>query len=263
MAVINIAVNFLLYLNIFLYSNELSIYCQIFFYAYWLFGNGAFFSEGFIKLFEFDIMETEVFMKSVRFFCVAGVFCAMFLLSCASNSVKRVPADKLTDLDGYWNDNDVRIVCDNLIQQCASSAFASNYYRRNSRNPVVIVGQIKNASDEHIDTTLVSNYLRNAIINSGEIDFVSSSDERLLLREERLDQADNASEETAKAIGNETGADAMMIGSVRTIVQKLDNQSVRAYFVNVELHDLESNRILWSGEDSSIKKVITRPKVKL
>lgn len=195
---------------------------------------------------------------------VVVIFSSLFFSSCVTDAkVARVGADVVKDLDGYWNDSDVRIVCNNLISEFDKSVFASEYRLAHGRKPVVIVGQIKNASDEHIDTTIVSNYLRNALINSGATNFVSSSTERSFLREERIDQADNASEETAKAIGNETGADAMMLGSVRTIVQTMNNKSVRAYFVNVELHDLESNIILWSGEDDSVKKVITRPKVKL
>lgn len=205
------------------------------------------------------------YMKFCRIlFFMLVIFFAVFSSACTTTEtvVKRVGSDVVKDLDGYWNDSDVRIVCNNLISEFNKSVFASEYRLTHGRKPVVIIGQIKNASDEHIDTTIVANYLRNALINSGATNFVSSSTERSFLREERIDQADNASEETAKAIGNETGADAMMLGSVRTIVQTLNNQSVRSYFVNVELHDLESNMILWSGEDDSVKKVITRPKVK-
>ncbi|MBQ9238114.1 MAG: penicillin-binding protein activator LpoB [Treponema sp.] len=185
--------------------------------------------------------------------------CALF--SCTSTSVKRVDAAVRTDLDGYWNDTDVRIACDALVADCITAPSISAYRQQMGRKPVVIIGKIRNESDEHIDTAIVATRLQNAIIASGVLDFVSSSDERLLLRAERLDQADNASEATAKAIGNETGADCMMLGSVRTIVQTDGNKSVRAYYVSVQLHDLETNRILWSGSDDSIKKVITRRKV--
>ena len=30
---------------------------------------------------------------------------------CFAAKVKRVESDTLTDLDGFWNDNDVKIVC--------------------------------------------------------------------------------------------------------------------------------------------------------
>ncbi|MFA6937573.1 MAG: penicillin-binding protein activator LpoB [Treponema sp.] len=184
------------------------------------------------------------------------------LFSCSSTKVERVDSEEVVDMDGYWNDSDVRIVCESLINDCVSSKTIANYSKVNGRAPVAIVGKISNDSDEHIDTSIVAKRFQNAIINSGVMEFVSDKFEREELREERFDQADNASEKTAKAIGNETGADYMLLGSIKSIVQKEGNKSVRAYFVYAELHDMESNKIVWSGENSSIKKIIKRPSAK-
>lgn len=184
------------------------------------------------------------------------------LFSCSSTKVERVDSEEVVDMDGYWNDSDVRIVCESLINDCVSSKTIANYSKVNGRAPVAIVGKISNDSDEHIDTSIVAKRFQNAIINSGVMEFVSDKFEREELREERFDQADNASEKTAKAIGNETGADYMLLGSIKSIVQKEGNKSVRAYFVYAELHDMESNKIVWSGENSSIKKIIKRPSTK-
>jgi penicillin-binding protein activator len=54
----------------------------------------------------------------------------------------------------------------------------------------------------------------------------------------------------------------MLLGSIKTIVQTEGRKLVQAYFVYVELHDLETNKIIWSGENSEIKKVIERPVAK-
>jgi uncharacterized protein (TIGR02722 family) len=195
-------------------------------------------------------------------FTAACVFAAA---SCASTKpkVERVDAETVIDLDGYWNDNDVTIVCNSLINECVTSKTIAGYKAAHGRAPVAIVGKIRNDSDEHIDTSIVEKKLEYAIINSGAMDFVSDKTERGELREEKLDQADNASPETAKSIGNETGADYMMLGSVKTIVQSADNQEVRRYYVNVEMHDIQTNKIIWMGENSDIKKVVTRPKTKI
>src|SRR5574344_655741 len=190
--------------------------------------------------------------------------CVFTSFSCASAKpdVERVDAETVIDLDGYWNDNDVTIVCNSLINDCINSKTIAGYKAAHGRAPVAIVGKIRNDSDEHIDTSIVEKKLQYAIINSGAMDFVSDKTERGELREEKLDQADNASPETAKSIGNETGADYMMLGSVKTIVQSADNKEVRRYYVNVEMHDIQTNKIIWMGENSDIKKVVTRPKTK-
>ncbi|MDR3148088.1 MAG: penicillin-binding protein activator LpoB, partial [Treponema sp.] len=46
------------------------------------------------------------------------VLVALWAGACVSGSVRRVDADTVTDLSGYWNDTDVRIICDSLIKSC-------------------------------------------------------------------------------------------------------------------------------------------------
>lgn len=51
-----------------------------------------------------------------------GVVLMTFISACSSNpKVSRVDAGTQTDLSGYWNDTDVRIVCDSLIKGCLDS----------------------------------------------------------------------------------------------------------------------------------------------
>lgn len=184
---------------------------------------------------------------------------------CFAAKVKRVESDTLTDLDGFWNDNDVKIVCENLIEQCINSPAV----RRKSAKiesetgdmPFAIIGKIENNSSEHIDTSIIENKFRNAIINSGAMNFVASRNERDYLREEKIDQQDSTAD--AKKLDNETAADYMLIGTVKSIVQKEGKKAVRAYFVDVQLVDIETNRILWTGEDDSIKKIVKKSKYKL
>ena len=185
------------------------------------------------------------------------------LAGCNSVKVERVSPDTVTDLSGYWNDTDVRIVAEFLIADCVNAPAITNYIRNNNALPVVIVGNFRNDSDEHIDTSILSKKFEVALINSGKVDFVASSSERGEIRQEREEQQAWASEETAKRLANETGADFMLIGSVKTMVEHVNNVSTRTYWVYAELIDIESNRKLWLGENSEIKKVITKSKTRM
>lgn len=185
------------------------------------------------------------------------------LAGCNSVKVERVSPDTVTDLSGYWNDTDVRIVAESLIADCVNAPAITNYIRNNNALPVVIVGNFRNDSDEHIDTSILSKKFEVALINSGKVDFVASSSERGEIRQEREEQQAWASEETAKRLANETGADFMLIGSVKTMVDQVNTVSTRTYWVYAELIDIESNRKLWLGENSEIKKVITKSKTRM
>lgn len=202
-------------------------------------------------------------MKKTLIF-TAAISAALLFVSCGTTSsaagVTRIDAATQTDFSGYWNDTDVRIVAENLVAQCVNAPAISAFKYGKKHDPVVILGTFKNQSDEHIDTSIISKKFEIALINSGKVDFVASASERGEIRQERTEQQTYSSETTAKSLGNETGADFMLIGSVKTIVDAVSGKSTRTYYVTAELIDIETNRKLWAGEDSSIKKLIKSEK---
>jgi uncharacterized protein (TIGR02722 family) len=200
----------------------------------------------------------------VRFFTMVAVISVLAFSACASSSVKRVDSDKQIDLSGYWNDTDVKIVCEALIKDCLNSPRVDQAIKDNKgKTPVVLVGRFRNESDEHIDTAIISNTMEVTIFNSGKLDFVAGGNTRDELRAERQDQQSNASAATAAALAKETGADFLLTGTVRTIIDKVDNKTLRTYFVNAEMTNIETNARMWMGQNSEIKKVITRSKAKM
>lgn len=203
-----------------------------------------------------------VFMKNRMSAVGAMVVFAMLFASCASTSVKRYSADdNVKDLSGYWNDNDVNQVCTTLIDSCIKSKRVAEFEKKYNRTPIVIIGTIKNKSVERIDTSILSKRFQNAIINDGTLEFVADANQREELRAEKYDQAENAYE-TAKSIGNETAADFMLQGSVTTIVDTAGREQVRTYQVDMQLIDLETNKIIWSDQNNDIKKYIKKSAVK-
>jgi len=195
---------------------------------------------------------------------------AFFILSSCSSgpSVTRIDSNTQTDLSGQWNDTDVRIVCRSLIDSCLNSQRVDQEIRdiareKGIRTPTVMIGRFRNESSEHIDTEIITTSMRTAIINSGKLDFVAVGDTRDAIRAERLDQLEHASEETAASLGREIGADFMLTGTVKTIVERSGDQTIRTYYVTAELTNITTNRIIWSEENSEIKKMIVRPRNRL
>jgi len=202
-------------------------------------------------------------MKNVMRFLSAIVM--VLAVSCSSDpKVTRVDPKTQTDLSGYWNDTDVRIVCESLINDCIRAPrVAQEIQNKRGKIPTVLVGRFINESSEHIDTSIIADMMEITIFNSGKMDFVAGGTIRDALRAERQDQQTYASEETAASLGKEVGADFMLFGSVRTIVDKAGNKTSRTYFVSAELTNVETNTRLWMGQNTEIKKIIVQPKNKL
>ena len=193
----------------------------------------------------------------------AVVFLAVVIFSaCSSNpKVTRVESDSVIDLSGRWNDVDVRMVSNTLISDCLNAPRVSQFIQQYSSShtgmlPACLVGSFKNESSEHIDTSILSKAMEIAIVNSGKMDFVAGGDTLTELRAERQDQQGNASEATAAALGNETGAVLLLTGSVKSIVDRAGRDTVRSYFVSAELTNIETRTRLWMGDNNEIKKTI-------
>ncbi len=203
-------------------------------------------------------------MKKTSIIAIAMMLIVV-LSSCVSTTgtqVNRIDARTQTDLSGYWNDTDVRIIADTLVQECVSAPSIVNFIRQYQRPPVVILGSFRNQSDEHLDTSILAKKFEIALVNSGKVDFVASSMEREELRDERENQQEWSNEFSAKALANEVAADFMLIGSVKTIVDSSGADFTRTYFVTAELVNIEKNTKVWLGENSSIKKYIRRDTVR-
>lgn len=200
-----------------------------------------------------------------KLFALLAVGCSLCFVACSSGggkSVTRIDENSTTDLSGKWNDTDSRLVADEMISSCLSSAKIDRLIKSMDRTPTVVIGKVKNKSHEHISVETFTKDMERALLNSGAVDFVANSDERAELRQEVMDQRGNATEETAKELGMEQGADWMLTGTINTIVDQEGGKSVIFYQVDMELTDLQSHKKLWIG-DKKIKKSVSQDSVKM
>lgn len=193
---------------------------------------------------------------------VAYLLLSLTIVSCSSGTkVARVDADSTTDLSGRWNDTDSRLVADEVITDVLNARWMEKWEKSN-KVPTIIVGKIVNKSHEHISVETFVKDIERALLNSGKVEFVASKVERSQIREEREDQQENTSVTTRSDMGEEQGADLMLIGSINTIIDGAGKTSVTFYQVDMELIELESNKKVWMGGKKH-KKVIERAAARL
>jgi len=179
----------------------------------------------------------------------------------SSKKVYRIEPGTVTDLSGRWNDTDARLVAEEMIRDCLSRPWLTDFAAAQSAKPVVTVGTINNNSSEHIDTDVFTSDFERELINSGQVRFVASRDQKQEIREERFDQQEFASPETMKKIRAETGADFILLGGIKGIADEAEGIRVMYYQTDLELINIESMEKVWIGT-KKIKKEISQSKTK-
>ena len=182
------------------------------------------------------------------------------IAGCGGREVTRTDPDTVTDLSGYWNETDARMVADTMITQCLNGRWLTNFLSTGSRGenlpePVIVVGGIYNESSEHINTDIFMNAIEQAFLESGEIQIAAGGNSRGEVRSERADQSVFSSPSTTAAFGHEIGADFVMTGSIGSVVDEEGSTRSIYYQISLELIDVETALKSWIG-NLEIKKMI-------
>jgi len=172
-------------------------------------------------------------------------------------TVKRIATTEVTDLSGRWNDTDSGLVSEKMVSDMLSRVWLANFMKKTGTNPTVIVGTIRNMSTEHVNMEVFTKDIERELINSGQVQFVASKQEREGIREERNDQQIYASLETAKRLGQEYGANFVLLGKFKSVEDVIEGKKAILYSVDLELIDVENNLKVWIG-NKKIKKFIKR-----
>jgi uncharacterized protein (TIGR02722 family) len=187
----------------------------------------------------------------------------LFIIGCggSNRTVSRVSSDEVTDLSGNWNDTDSKLVAEQMIQDMIYRPWISDFTMEEDRKPIVIVGTIRNFSSEHIETGTFIKDIERELINAGKVKFVASKQERDEIRDERVEQQSFASDETAKRLAAESGADFMLQGGIKSNVDASGGKAAKFYQIDLELINVETNEKVWIGS-KEIKKLVQKSKTK-
>jgi uncharacterized protein (TIGR02722 family) len=190
------------------------------------------------------------------------VTAAAIPFACSPKRVTRIDPAAVTDLSGRWNDTDSRLVANELIESSLTEPWLRRYTEASGgAAPVVIVGDFRNRTMEHIALNTFVKDLERAYVNSGAVRVVASREERGSVRDEKKDQQENARADTRAQIAQETGARYMLQGTIEAIEDREGRERIVFYQVDATLIDLQSNEKVWTGQHK-IKKHIERARIR-
>ncbi|MDR2402270.1 MAG: penicillin-binding protein activator LpoB [Cytophagales bacterium] len=193
-------------------------------------------------------------MNGIKY--VATISALVSLTSC-KKQVHRISIDKVKDLSGRFNDTDSQMIAQSIVDQMLNECYDLNNGNREQK--ILAVGDVRNLSHEHIDSSTFMNDIERNLINSGKCRIVANRSIRDAIQEELADLGEDISVvdrlEQQRNCAKKLGVNRMIFGSITSIVDKEKKESVKFYQFDIKLIDIYSNEVLWMGS-KKIKKYI-------
>ncbi|MDL2284485.1 penicillin-binding protein activator LpoB [Oxalobacter sp. OttesenSCG-928-P03] len=152
-----------------------------------------------------------------------------------------------------WGSTDLQSTAESMAQ----SLLASKWIAQASSPPKVRLRDVKNYTDEHIDTKGITDKIRIKLLNSGQVRFLMDKGNMDDVFEER-----DLNELATKRKENKLmmDADYIITGSVRSIRKRTKSVGDVYFLITLELTDPQSGEVKWADE-KEIRKRTTKPKI--
>ncbi len=191
-----------------------------------------------------------------------GILGLVFLSACGSRQFTQGEYDDpniVRHLDDEFNESDAQVLSQEMIvslQQHPAITAAK-------KPPVVQMEVVRNKTSEHIDTKMITDAVRTAILKTGKVRFSNKEDRSL--REGEVDYALDSGrykKETQKARDGGIAPDYLLTGDLISNVQQVGSKKLVFYKLTLNMTDLETGLIVWS-EEKPIRKRFKKKSVGL
>lgn len=155
-------------------------------------------------------------------------------------------------LTDQWSESDMQ----NAVRALVASADASPAIAAAKRPPIVMVTKLQNKTSEIIDTQSITDMVTAELMRNGRVTFVDKAAREDMSAEYEY-QAENASRETRKSKGEQTGADFIMNGRLDSIVQEAGKDKTVYYKITLNMTNLKTGLIVWT-DYKQIRKIFKK-----
>lgn len=182
---------------------------------------------------------------------VLALALVVLLPGCAAfrASTKSVDVSDEIHMRETFDYSDMRDFTEKVATELAASDFAASAEEK----PVLMVAGIQNRTSQYLDTKNLSDRIRTLLFKTGKFRFINAARRDDLLKEQGY-QAQHASLDTQRKIGQQLGAGYMLSGSITEMKHtsprqvRVSKQKLNYYKLTVEVTDLDTGELMWTDE---------------
>lgn len=204
--------------------------------------------------------------KNLR--CLAVIALALGAVSCSSTSYKNAQDEETINID--WGSTDLQTfskhMADSFIQS-PSLGYLNKPYKGQDQRIVMVMGGITNETMEHINRNMISERVREAMMQSGKFRFVAGDVGQAEIDKQVRFQQGSGRVDPAKAIafGKQQGAEVVLYGNLSSI-EKEKGRSIETlgtkkedvfYQFTMNALNIETGEIMWTNVEELRKQQVT------
>jgi len=178
------------------------------------------------------------------------VLCLAFLAACGGPATREIDLATDTAEDADFSSADLARITDGMMNSIQANGFIQQYRAENAaKKPVMLLAkELKNETDEHINTRLVLEKIRTRMINEGLADFVDDQAFDMALEQLNLQASDLYDNAKAAQLGKFVGAKYVLRGSISNIRKIEGRTNINYVNVTLNIFEVETLLIKWTDE---------------
>jgi len=170
------------------------------------------------------------------------------LLAGCGPTISHEIRDEETVTGSDWSAKDLKDVGEYMTASVKQSAFISSQQYKSERPRWMMAKDLKNETDEHVNTRTIMEKIRTKLINEGFATFVDDQAIEDILNQLQLQQSGLFDDKTVTKIGKLVGARLILRGTISSIRKRTDRRDIIYYNITLQLVNIQTGEIVWTDE---------------
>ncbi len=172
-------------------------------------------------------------------------------------TVRHEIKDEETIIGSDWSAKDLKDVSDYMAASIKKSSFIASPQYTSEKPRWMLARDMKNQTDEHVNTRTIMEKIRTRLINEGVAGFIDDQAVEDILNQMKLQQSGLFDNKTVAQIGRLVGAKLILRGTISSIRKKTDRKDIIFYNITLQLVTIQTGEIVWTDE-KEIQRLTTK-----
>lgn len=191
-----------------------------------------------------------------RIWLLAIILAVVPLCNCATTIQSNIP-DSETVTGSDWSAKDLKDVTEYMAGSIEQSAARPGSDLARDKARWILAPDLKNDTDEHVNTRVIMEKIRTRLINAGVAKFVDDQALNDILNQLKLQQSGLYDTQTVAQVGKLVGAKKILRGTISSIRKRSERKDIIFYNITLQIVNIETGDILWTDE-KEIQRLTTK-----